>query len=76
MLPLTDEEVDRSTARSLGIYFQDPGWTADFPRAAELWQAHWDRRVTPDLPIDGVVALDPVGISYLLEGTGPVTSTT
>ncbi|GAB2456459.1 hypothetical protein GCM10027062_40850 [Nocardioides hungaricus] len=71
VLPLSSEEV-AVYGKELGIYFQDPGWTMDFPRAAELWRAHWDQRF-PDTPIDGVVAVDPVGMSYLLDGTGPVT---
>lgn len=71
VLPLTDEE--RAVyGPEVGIYFQNPGWTMDFPRAAELWQAHWDRRF-PDDSIDGVMAIDPVALSYLLDGTGPVT---
>lgn len=54
-----------------GQYFHDAGFTPDFPRAADLWRAHWDVE-HPDEPIDGVVAIDPVALSYLLEGTGPV----
>ncbi|GAA1145531.1 DUF4012 domain-containing protein [Nocardioides aquiterrae] len=70
VLQLTREE-QAVYGKELGIYFQDPGWTFDFPRAAQLWHAHWNLRF-PDTPIDGVVALDPVGMSYLLDGTGPV----
>lgn len=58
--------------RALGQYFHDAGFTPDFPRAAQLWDAHWRARY-PERPLDGVVALDPVALSYLLEGTGPVT---
>ncbi|WP_395657300.1 DUF4012 domain-containing protein [Nocardioides sp.] len=71
VIPLSDEE-EAVYGKELGIYFQDPGWTGDFPRAAELWQAHWDQKF-PDSPIDGVLAIDPVGMSYLLDGTGAVT---
>lgn len=71
VLPLTDEEL-AVYGKEVGTYFQNPGWTFDFPRAAELWQAHWDRRY-PEDPIDGVMAVDPVALSYLLAGTGPVT---
>lgn len=70
VLPLTKAEV-AVYGKQLGIFFQDPGFTPDFPRAAELWHAHWDLRF-PQTPIDGVVAVDPVGMSYLLRGTGPV----
>lgn len=70
VLPLTEAEV-ALYGPEIGTYFQDPGFTPDFPRAAELWRAHWDRQF-PDTELDGVLALDPVGMSYLLEGTGPV----
>ena len=55
----------------LGTYWQDAGFTPDFPRAAQLWTAHWHQRF-PRIPIRGVIALDPVALSYLLTGTGPV----
>ncbi|WP_134739903.1 DUF4012 domain-containing protein [Nocardioides sp. 503] len=70
VLPLTEEEV-AVYGEEVGTYFQDPGFTPDFPRAAELWRAHWDAKF-PSTPIDGVISLDPVAMSYLLEGTGPV----
>lgn len=70
VLPISSAE-DEVYSELLGIYFQDAGFTPDFPRAAELWNAHWN--VTyPEKPLDGVLALDPVGLSYLVEGTGPV----
>jgi hypothetical protein len=77
--PTTDEPVlSLSKAelavydKPLGQYWQDAGFTPDFPRAAELWMARWDLKF-PTIPLDGVIALDPVGLSYLLNGTGPIT---
>lgn len=70
ILPLTEAEID-VYGPQLGEYFQDANFTPDFPRSAELWQAWMAAR--PDTPpIDGVLSLDPVTISYLLESTGPV----
>ena len=56
---------------ALGTFFADSGFTPDFPRAAELWEAHWDLKF-PGIELDGVLSLDPLSLSYLLEGTGPV----
>ncbi len=70
VVPMTREEVS-VYSEGQGTFFQNPGTNPDFPRAAEFWHAHWDARF-PDTPIDGVLALDPVGMSYLLDGTGPV----
>ena len=55
---------------NLGTYFLDANFTPDFPRAAELWRARWQQATGEH--IDGVIALDPVTLSYLLEATGPV----
>lgn len=71
VLPLTREER-KVYFDQIGEYFQDANFTPDFPRAAELMRAHWDRRF-PATGLDGIVALDPVALSYLFAGTGPVT---
>lgn len=70
VLPLTPEEI-AVYGKEYGLYFQDPGFAPDFPRAADLFNAHW-QGTFPEVELDGVLALDPVGMSYLLEGTGPV----
>jgi hypothetical protein len=69
-LPLSKEELTVYD-EVMGTYWLNANVTPDFPRAAELFTAHWDRRF-PDQPIDGVISLDTVSLSYLLEGTGPV----
>lgn len=53
-----------------GVYIQNvtqiPDFTIDGPLAQEMW-----KRET-GVTVDGVVALDPVTLSYLLEATGPI----
>ncbi|GAB3793802.1 DUF4012 domain-containing protein [Nocardioides ungokensis] len=70
VLPLTPAERVLQHEQ-LGLYFLDAGFTPDYPRAAQLWTARWEETF-PNVKLDGVVALDPVAMSYLLEGTGPV----
>jgi hypothetical protein len=70
ILALTDEEL-AVYGEEMGTYFHDPGFSPDFPRAADLWRAHWESRF-PGTPLDGVLALDPVAMSYLVAATGPV----
>ena len=41
-----------------------------FPYAARIWLQMWQEQMGSRL--DGVIATDPVGLSYLLEATGPV----
>lgn len=69
VLPLTAAEV-RVHADTLGRWIQDVVSTPDFPRSAELAQAMWTRATGET--VDGVVAVDPVAVSYLLAATGPV----
>ena len=53
----------------MGRFFQDPNFTPDFPRAASVFNDFWDREY-PKQPLSGVISLDVVSLSYLLEGTG------
>lgn len=55
----------------MGRFFQNAGFTPDFPRAAELLAGHF-AEIHPEIDLDGVVSIDPVTLSYLLEGTGNI----
>ena len=47
-----------------------PTFNPDFPRNGELFAAFWKNSGRP--AIDGVVSVDPVALSYLLDYTGPI----
>lgn len=68
-LPLTAEER-ALFGTALGRFAQDVNFTPHFPRTGELTAAMW--RKSGRGRVDGVVSVDPVALSYLLEGTGPV----
>lgn len=51
--------------------FRNINFTPDFPRAASIGTKILKQERAID--VDGVVSLDPVTLSYLLEGTGPIT---
>ena len=70
-IPLTGEEK-ALFGQELRVYPQDVNFTPDFPRTAELAAAMY--RSKRGLAVDGVVSVDPVALSYLLRGTGPVTT--
>lgn len=53
-----------------GIYPADVNLTPDFPAAAALYREMVRRRV--GTTVDGVLAVDPVVLSYLLDVIGPV----
>jgi len=69
VLPLTAFERKFYGAQ-LGTYFLDANFTPDFPRAAALWRSRWQQATGER--VDGVIAVDPVALSYLLEATGPL----
>jgi len=69
VLPLTEQER-ALFGELLAVFPADINFTPDFPRTAELAQAMWRKRTGQT--VDGVVSADPIALSYLLAGTGPV----
>ena len=67
--PSQDEQRLYSTL--LTRYWGDTTLTPDFPRGAEIMRAMI--RKERDEEIDGVISVDPMALSYILEATGPVT---
>ena len=67
--PLSDEEKALFTTK-LVRDFRDVNFTPDFPRAAEIASAIIEKE--RGASVDGVISLDPVTLSYLLKGTGPI----
>ncbi|MET0975194.1 MAG: DUF4012 domain-containing protein [Leifsonia sp.] len=53
-----------------GTYIQDVTMTPDFTVSAAVAKQMWERRFGGT--VDGVIAVDPVALSYLLGATGPV----
>ncbi|MBT2519679.1 DUF4012 domain-containing protein [Arthrobacter sp. ISL-28] len=54
----------------MGRFIQDVNLTPDFPTTAGLAQDMWERKTGQR--VHGVVSIDPVSLSYILEATGPV----
>ncbi|WP_329009704.1 DUF4012 domain-containing protein [Micromonospora rifamycinica] len=68
-LPVADE-VRRIYTDLPGIYPADVNLTPHFPTAAKLYREMYRRH--SGQTVDGVLAIDPVMLSYLLQATGPV----
>ncbi len=62
-------------ARWAGFYsdsaYKAANFTSHFPWAAPVWQKLYERQSGER--IDGVLAVDPIALGYLLQVTGPVT---
>jgi len=69
VLPLSDEFVAMHTTKP-GRFIQDVNFTPHFPTSAQLAREMW-RRVSQQ-EVDGVLSVDPVALSYLLNATGPL----
>ncbi|MBT2568952.1 DUF4012 domain-containing protein [Arthrobacter sp. ISL-85] len=69
VLPVDAEQQQIYSGR-LGKYMQDVNLTPDFPTAASTAQAMWERKTGQH--VDGVISIDPVVLSYILQATGPV----
>ncbi len=68
-LPVDPQQQQIYSTR-LGKYMQDVNLTPDFPTAAAAAQAMWQRKTGQR--VDGVISIDPVVVSYILQSTGPV----
>ena len=71
VIELTDEEVALFQTRAVTMTYTsgDANFTPDFPRACELYMTIWEYNHPSD-QIDGVIAIDPVFIQWLLAATG------
>lgn len=65
-----DPQQQQIYSSRLGKYMQDVNLTPDFPTAAATAQAMWEKKTGQR--VDGVISIDPVVLSYILQATGPV----
>lgn len=65
-----NEDVQRLFGVLPGIYPADVNLSPHFPAAAEIYREMY-RRDSGE-KVDGVIAVDPVALAYLLRATGPI----
>jgi hypothetical protein len=72
MDPVISTEPEQTAIYSarLGKYMQDTNLTPDFPTTASIAQGMWERKTGQH--VDGVVSIDPVALSFVLQATGPI----
>ena len=51
--------------------FRNSNLSSHFPYAAQIWKSMWAQE--SGMNVDGVIAIDPVALSYILGAVGPVT---
>lgn len=52
-------------------HWLDSNLSPHFPYAAQIWKSMWEQQ--SGMVVDGVIAIDPVALSYILGAVGPVT---
>lgn len=62
--------VARYEAFGALTHFTATTYSPDFPTSAQLLMSMWEAARRP--PVDGVISVDPVWMSYVLEAIGPV----
>jgi hypothetical protein len=68
-----DPQQQQIYSTRLGKYMQDVNLTPDFPTAAATAQAMWAKKTGQQ--VDGVISIDPLVLSYILQAIGPVSVT-
>lgn len=51
--------------------YRNSNQSAHFPYAAQIWQSMWAQQT--GMTVDGVIALDPIALSYILGAVGSIT---
>ncbi len=51
--------------------YRNSNQSSHFPYAAQIWKSMWAQQ--SGMNVDGVIALDPVALSYMLGAVGPIT---
>ena len=51
--------------------FRNSNLSSNFPDVAQIWQSMWEQQ--SGAKVDGVIAIDPVALSYVLGAVGPLT---
>lgn len=69
VIPMTKDEKNNFSS-ALVTDLRNANITPDFPRTAQITRAMVKKGLGED--VDGVISVDPVALSFILDGTGPV----
>lgn len=70
-IDLGPEYVENFGFNEPTVDFRNSNMSSHFPYAAQIWKSMWEEQSTDRL--DGVLAIDPVALSYILGAVGAVT---
>ena len=70
-IPIKMPDEYKALYRSDPAIWQNSNLSPHFPYGAQIWLELW--RLQSGQKLDGVIAVDPTALSYLLKATGPIT---
>ena len=70
-LDLGPEYTDQYGFANATTDYRNSNLSPHFPYTAQIWKSMWAQQT--GMNVDGVVAIDPVALSYVLHAVGPVT---
>ena len=70
-LDLGPEYADQYGFANPTTDYRNSNQSPHFPYAAQIWKSMWAQQT--GMNVDGVIAIDPVALSYVLGAVGPVT---
>ncbi|MBX7131360.1 MAG: DUF4012 domain-containing protein [Fimbriimonadaceae bacterium] len=70
-IDLGPEFAEQYSYAAVSTDFRNSNLSAHFPYTAQIWKSMWVQQTGND--VDGVVAIDPIALSYILGAVGPVT---
>lgn len=69
-LDLGPEYAEQYGFTNASTDFRNSNLSSHFPYAAQIWKSMWAQQSGTN--VDGVIAIDPIALSYILGATGPV----
>jgi hypothetical protein len=70
-IDLGPEYNDQYGYTNPSIDFRNSNQSPHFPYTAQIWKSMWAQQTGQN--VDGVIAIDPIALSYILGAVGPVT---
>jgi hypothetical protein len=71
-IDLGPEYEDQYGSSNPTIDFRNSNLSSHFPYTAQIWDSMWQQQ--SGAQVDGVIAIDPVALSYILDAVGSVTT--
>lgn len=69
-IDLGDEYAEQYGYTNPTVDYRNSNMSAHFPHTAQIWRSMWAQQT--GVNVDGVIAIDPVALSYILGPVGPV----